>query len=1236
MAEKKINWTSEQKRAITERGSDLLVSASAGTGKTAVLSGRCVDILSDKALRSDVFNMLILTFTEMAAEQMRSRIADQIKAMFIKTSDKELRRHLRSQLILLPAADISTIHSFCKRLITEHFYKLGLDPTFGIIDGDEQKLLKAEILEKTIEWAWQQSNLVQAFEQLLYRRDLRSNEGFAAKIIETSDFLDSVVSRQKWYERAVLLAGARDPFAETIGRKQKRIISDKLHQILTQIRYAQKLYDDHVTGGDWFDKYEESLAEPVEQCIRLSKDDNWDALSEQVRSFVKPRVTKPVELSEGLGELIRKTIKQTVDSFAGLRELAVINPDYLERIGNAAGLQTKVVIELVKKFDQLYTRAKGKINCLDFADLEHFALKLLADEKSSDEKLLPSQTALAFRRRYNYIFVDEYQDINDIQQAILTLLSSEGNVFVVGDVKQSIYAFRGAKPEIFTERLKPALSDSVNGLRVDLNANFRSAKGILDFVNKIFGRIMTSQVADIDYDEAAKLKPASELRRNSPVVELHILDETETDRQADNQVDNGMETDSAHDEKLEAYTARQHQAIMIARKIRQMVGADTGKAQFEIYDKHLGKKRAVEYGDIAILLRSPAKRVNDYVEMLHLADVPVSCDVSTGYFETTEITDLLSLLKVLDNPQRDIELAAMLRGPFFNVSDSELAKIKIHGKTKADSKNFYDCFRFYAENGCDIELNVKLKESLNLIERWRTLARQGSLADLIWLIYRESGIISFVSALPSGRQRRANLLKLHDRAIQFEGFVSSRGAVSLTRFVDFIEKLCESGRDWSTAEPATVGDSVRIISIHKSKGLEFPVVFLAELNARFNRADSQNDFLIDSVDTLGLQIIDRSSNSRLSSLAHQVIAEEKLSANLAEEMRILYVATTRARERLILTASHKKNVCRDIVSSGFYFGEEPAVSRQLRRCRSPLEWILYGLSDQKSLHNLLETSIKVEAVDDNLFEVKIYSSSELESLCEYIEELKKSKRTGFKPAAVRAEPKLLSQVKKSLNWRYGFEALSVLPAKQSVSQMTHYSDEYVEIDYSRALSRKPKAVVSAKSGVWEKVDARLIGEAVHLVISKIDLTEPVTESAIKDTIESLLSAGNITRVVAEYINTQSIEAFFAGRLGKEALKSENKVWREWPFTFSSQASEQSQDETIVIQGIIDMLIQTPKGLIVIDFKTDNLNSSQITDRAEFYRKQLELYGRAAGGILKVETVEKWIYFLTPACEFEIK
>ncbi len=1240
MAEKKIDWTDQQKSAINARGGDVVVTASAGTGKTAVLSGRCVNIIANKSICPDVGSILVLTFTEAAAEQMRLRIAGQLRDAFLEKRDA----HIRRQLMLLQSADISTIHSFCKRLITEYFYRLGLDPTFGVIDADEQKLLKTEVLEKTIDEVWRQSSIRGPLEQLLYRRDLRANDGFLTRIIELSDFLDGVVSREKWYKKAAKLAAATDPFATYLGEQQKQIVAGKCRSILNKLNHSMKLCESQGGDASWDQKLKDSHVAPVTECIEILKTGDWDKCAEAIMNFQKPTTRKPKGLLESTAALIQSIARNAMTEFAELSELAILNPDYHNRISGLVGPQTGVLIEFIKTFDQLYNKAKRSV-CLDFADLEHYALRLLSDQAASDDEVVPSQTALALRQKYKHISVDEYQDINAVQQRILEMLSPGGNVLRVGDSKQSIYAFRGAMPDIFLEQVKQSSSEAAKaskGFRVDLNVNFRSKKIILDFVNDIFSRIMTESFSKIDYDESSRLKPPPAEQSETPIpdgkqniIEFHILDKIGNSENS--QAEQAGESEV---ENRDIVTSRKSQAAMIAKRIKQMVGADTGKAEFQIKDEQMGIERDVEYRDIVVLMRSLAKKANDYVEIFRLDGVPVSCQTTAGYFEATEINDFVALLKVLDNPQRDIELAAVLRSPIFKVTDTELAMIKLENKTQRRHISYYDCVLEYCRSGSDAGLAGRLEKILSRVEQWRTVARRGKLADLIWRIYRQTDFLSFVSALPNGEARRANLLKLHDRAIQYENFAGSAVSIpSLTRFVEFIEKLQETGQDWAPAEPqSSAGNAVRILSVHKSKGLEFPVVFLAELESKFNKRDIQADCLIDVNHTLGLQIIERESNSKLSSLAHQVIQEEKKSTGLAEEMRILYVSTTRAKERLILTASEKHNKCRQIISNGFFFGEKPVPGWQLRTCQNPLEWILYALSDRKILHDAFDTGLAEETTGKDLFNFILHNHSDLRQLAEYIIRLKKGKPTRSKATSKKSRSKqksikLFAQVKKSLDFRYRFSEAASLPAKSSVTQLSHGNDEYIKYDYTRAIERQPNALIKADTDSGISHDGRLIGIATHLIISELDLAGSITKEAIKKKVEQLLADGAILPAVAEQIDAESILAFFDSELGRLTLNKANTVWREWPFTFALPASEWENssvtEDTIVVQGIIDLLVRTAQGVVVIDFKTDKIKAGQAQERAELYRRQLELYSKAACAILKNKPAGKWLYFMNP-------
>ncbi len=1247
MAEKKMKLNKQQELAVNTLGRDVLVTASAGTGKTEVLSQRCMKIVADG--QADVSNILVLTFTEAAADEMRGRIAGKLKDEFDKTGQGRLFR----QLLLLDGADISTIHSFCKRIISEHFYLLGIDPTFGIMDADEQRLVKYEILEEIVEQVWEDDELASGLEQLLRRRDVGgSSFGFLGRVVEISDFLDGVISKDDWYER-VLVAG--EIFGTDLAKKQKQILLDKLQQCKSQLEYSVRLCRRFYPDGPWSGQIKGERLGVVEECIGLVNQEKWADCFERIDGFKAAKFkNKPKEMSKETAEFIRAPATKAMKDFKGFVNLAIINPRYAEVVGGASVLQRKMLVELVKRFDRRYEQVKRGLNCLDFSDLEHLALKLLSKPGSKER----SDAGRKLCEKYKYIFIDEYQDINAVQQRILDLLSSGGNMFVVGDVKQSIYAFRQAEPRIFLERLEGAskeVESSGQALRVDLNENYRSRGGVLDFINNVFGRIMTPSVAWIEYDEGAMLREGADYKKLEevfskvgPVVEIHIAEkgsakEVEDIEEDFDEYDAGEE---AGDGGLGSVSVAQRQALLIGRRIKEMVGDKDGRAEFEIYDKQQDCYRDVDYKDIVILMRSPAKRAREYAEILRLMGIAVNSGVSFGYFETTEITDCVSLLKVLDNPQRDIELAAVLRSPFFKLSDTELAKIRVFGEAERKDGgrgSFYECLCKYSQDGVEKVLREKASEFLSQIEKWRTMARRGSLADLIWQIYRRRNYLSFVSALANGRGRRANLLKLHERAIQFEGFATSSQTVSLARFVEFIEKLLEQEQDWAIAEPEnSAGNAVRIMSVHKSKGLEFGVVFLAGLETKFRKTEGKDNCLVDTEDGLGLGVINSESNARFSSLAHQVIAERKTASALAEEMRILYVAMTRARERLILCGAASGKQCREVLSR-FQIGGEGGVMQdwQLRSGKCHLDWVLGGLAEEAVLHKAFETGLDEGLADKGLFALKLYDEEELNSLSEDLRFDKQNKLQKRDSKSKQEAKVLLSEIKASLEWKYSFADSVDCRAKFSVSELTHRSDEFATTDLKDVLTKRPEAVLAggeSKSGV----DGRQIGTATHLVMQRLDLSKAIDEKVIEKAKAELVSDGMISESVAEYVEAGSIERFFQSQLGRMVLDGSNTVWREWPFTFAVLACEVVEDgrgrgcdETVIIQGVVDMVIKTPGGLVVIDFKTDSVSSDHAEVRGKEYARQVGLYAKAAECILGGEVVGRWLYFLGPGCAVEV-
>ena len=1217
-----IQLTPAQERAVQTVGRDVLVTASAGTGKTAVLSQRCVARICDPANPVDADRLLVLTFTDAAAEEMRARIGKTLRQAARQQRDGRLRQ----QVLLLDGAYISTIHAFCKRTLTEFFHAADVDPMFGILDNDEQQLLKSEVLEATLEAAWQEPPLAEGLRVLFAGRRIQPGTGsFVDRLLPLSAFLDSVAGREAFYERAARINDAQDAAYKNLLDNQGMLICDTLERICQRLDYALTL-DTHYCNGTFISGHIRTKLMPeIETCLVLAKKGRFDRCIETIVSVDFGRFpNKPKDLDKDLADFIKAPAKKAIDQFKSLRELAVLNPAYDAELAGAVTLQSRVLLELLRRFDTAYAKTKQQRNVLDFSDLEHKTLRLLETDAA---------VAKTLKDRFEFVFIDEYQDINTVQQRILDNLSRGDNVFAVGDVKQSIYAFRQSRPEIFLGRLAKATDKpdaTGTPLRVDMAENFRSRPEVLEFVNALFGRMMTDGVAGMTYDHRAALKgqfeyaPFSATGGPAHPVELYLLDEDSDPEQDEPQTQEDGE--QGGDSKPELISAAQRQAAFIARRIRQMVGADGGKAEFQIYDRASDSYRDVRYGDIVILMRSLSQKANTYVEILRLAQIPVNSQSACGYFETTEITDCLSLLKVLDNPNGDIELAAVLRSPLFGCDDTALAQIRFFtAKT-----TFYQAVVNYAKTGPDATLRAKLQEALAQLESWRTAAQRGSLATLLDSVFRQKGLLAFYAALPNGAVRRANLLKLHDRAIQFEQFRTSRPGMGLARFVEFLEKLRQEEQDWAPGQPDSLEDAVRILSVHKSKGLEFPVVFAAELNTQFNLSDQRGECLIDE-DTIGLQAAVEGGRFRISSPAHQVLAHRKRQQTIAEEMRILYVMLTRAREKLILTASKKEKYCRQRLAEAALMPNTVA-DWKLAEAQCHLDWTLAALANEATLHRLYDTEFAKTLPQRKLLIAERIRAEQLNALTASLLQSKRSLKSITAPPTLTARQATIyatafAKLHDTLTYSYPFEESCRLCAKFSVSALTHRDDEFSPTDLSGAFDAVPAALQTEK---YERQDRLLAGSATHRVFELLPLNAPVTPDIVAQTLSILVNDKLIAPAVAEQIDIAGIAAFFGTEPGQAAMAAGKAVLREWPFTLGVDGVElnpAAKGETLIVQGIVDLIIPTATGLIVADFKTDRIqNDAALQQRAEHYRQPLGWYAKAASAILKKPILSTWLYF----------
>lgn len=877
-------WTDEQWHAIVAQGQDILVAAAAGSGKTAVLVERIIRKISSD---TDVDRLLVATFTKAAAAEMKERIRLALEKALERDPGSD---HLRRQLALLNRAAITTVHSFCMDVIRRYYPLIGLDPGFRIANTTEAELLRMEVLDELFEKRYGEAKPDDPFIRLA--DDFggeRSDDPLYRLVLELYDFSRSHPWPDHWLEEtaAQFRLASPEELAGTVWVDS--LVKDirlQLEGACAMLRQAIRLAN--MPGGP--DAYAPVLADDLTLLEGLLRDvhelpwHSWQA-SFQLAQFGKLKALRGDSYDKQLQEQVkglREQVKELISDTKG--ELFARQPgEFGEELLRLAP-QMKELSRLVIDFGNAYEQAKRKRSLLDFGDLEHYCLRILRDPASAPEQAMPSAAALEYRGQFDEILLDEYQDTNMVQEAIVALLAkpAPGNRFMVGDVKQSIYRFRLAEPNLFLYKYKTFSGTDNGGLRIDLARNFRSRQEVVDGVNDVFRSLMREKVAEMDYDKSAELicgasYPLSGLTGvSSPyAVELTLLDrggavlpETEeTGDEASDGDDASFSASNAREEAAELQTA-QLEARWIALQIRKLMDGEMEADRLAVYDGKRKQSRRMQWRDIVILLRATQQWAPVLIEELQAAGIPAYAELNSGYFEATEIEVMLSLLRVIDNPYQDIPLAGALRSPLFGLDAEELAIVRIQAGRGA----YYDAVLQAADDLLLPEpIREKLSRFITCLGRWREDARQGSLTDLLWKIYRETGYYDLVGGLPGGVQRQANLRALHDRARQYEE-TSFRG---LFRFLRFIDRMRESGGDLGTARAlGEQEDVVRIMSIHKSKGLEFPVVFVAGLGKMFNLQDLNGSFLMHKELGFGPRVVDRELRVGYPSLPYLAIRKK--------------------------------------------------------------------------------------------------------------------------------------------------------------------------------------------------------------------------------------------------------------------------------------------------------------------------------------------------------------------------
>ncbi|MEK4228472.1 helicase-exonuclease AddAB subunit AddA [Solibacillus sp. FSL H8-0538] len=1216
-------WTAEQWKAIWASGQDILVSAAAGSGKTAVLIERLIQkILAPEERRIDVDQLLVVTFTNASAAEMRSRMAEALEKAIANDPENTF---LRRQLSLLNKAQISTLHSFCLAICRQYAYLIDLDPGFRIASQDEVALLRDDVLAEVLEQSYREDNATDFTKDDMYLlvdsftadRNDQDIEVLIEKLYEMSRVQPDPF---KWLDR--LPTEYEIPEHYTVDdldyvQDLKQSIAYSLMQACENLEATKKFCTDSF-GLEAYGEMATIEAFAAEQLLQFIQKDTWEDVYNYIHTMEwrdlrkGPRPKNPDKEIKDLAMAKRKEAKEIIDGIKS--KFFARKPHYLiQEIRNMRPI-IETLVKLTKLYSVAFKAAKLERGLVDFSDLEHFALEILTlrDEQGG---LQPSDVAMQFQERFSEVLVDEYQDVNMLQETILQLVKSgdeaTGNMFMVGDVKQSIYAFRLAEPRLFLNKYKKFEENPThNGMKIDLNANFRSRQEVLASTNYVFEQIMDETVGEIDYDEQAALKFSARYNEKNIPVELVVLDEKTTEAPSG-------EADDSQDEKEEETLKRvQKEARYMIQQIRKMV--DSG---MEVFNPKDHSTRPVRYSDIVILMRSMSW-APQLSEEFKAAGIPLYAESSKGYFDALEVMIMLNTLKVIDNPYQDIPLASVLRAPFIGLTENELAEIRL----AKQNATFYEALKSYMDNETgtlSIDTESKLKKFVSHLEQWRDFARRGSLADLIWQIYLQTNYFEMVGAMTNGKQRQANLRALHDRALSYEK-TSFRG---LFRFLRFIDRMKSRGDDLGIAKSIGEGDNVvRLVTIHSSKGLEFPVVFVADMAHRFNTKDFHGKYIFDQDFGLAVKAIDPIERIIATSLPFLALKEKKMAKMKAEEMRILYVAMTRAKERLILVGSvknwEKKKAQWDLMQN---IAANEILPSYLRASSSNyLEWVGHAVARHNDYLTIASTDTDTTetALTTSLWHVKVVPAERFTTPVEQGEVVEEMEQ---RPV----NKELLEQLTKRFTASYPFANAVTKKSKTSVTEIKRIvSLQQEEQDYNPSV-RNTKAIMKRPSFMQEKeLSSAEKGTAVHTVMQLVPQQGLTTEQEVANFIATLVEKELLKQSEADVIESERILQFFHSAIGQRFTNAQ-KVLREVPFTLSRKDADGDKQ---IVQGVIDCMFQETDGdWVLLDYKTDQIRKPFDTEPAlteeltKRYKVQLEIYTEAIENIKHVKVKEKVLY-----------
>lgn len=1201
-------WTNEQQAAIDSRGQTLLLSAAAGSGKTAVLVERIIRRLLDKEYPIDITELLVVTFTKAAAAEMRDRIGTALMKALSETKDPRVER----QLALLPSAQISTLHAFCQHVIRKYFYTIDLDPAFSIAGEEELNLLRRQVLEDVFLSYYEDDEKASILYPLadMFGSD-RGDDILMDTVSRMYTYARSLAWPEHWLKEA---ARAYDvaPDAVIDDMVWAGPIKDAVRRILEE---DTRLYDGvlyHLRQREAFAPACDTFVAEQAALRQAAQARSWNDLSRFVRAIDFPRLKSLRKLSDDDKAVwerckkVRDDVKKDVIKTLQAVYFSATPEEWLDGMRAMKPIMDDLVT-LTLDFAKAYGAAKKEKGWIDFSDLEHFCLQILLAPDASPEHPVPSAAAEELRSQYEEVFIDEYQDTNGVQELITRLVSGEDNRFMVGDIKQSIYRFRLADPTLFLEKYQSFSRDEKSVQRcIDLGRNFRSVPVVLDAVNAVFSRAMTAEAAGMDYGEREKLYAG----RQAPDDERWIGGPGEVD----------IVPTPSDEEDDDGSTAFEKECRFIAGRIGELLASGRMAARKD------GTLEPLSYRHIVVLLRSMAGKADVLIQALQEGGIPSYAEQSGGYFAAVEVQVMLALLRCIDNPEQDLAMAAVLRSPLVGLDETALAGVRLAG----DGTLWQNLPAFVASLPDGVDEKEDLQQFMAAFDSWRTYSRRHGVAELLQRLYDDTAYVDFVGAMPGGDVRQANLKALYDRARQYE----EAGFRGLFRYLQLMDKMKEDGLDLAPAKVVSEKeDVVRIMSIHKSKGLEFPVVFVADMGKAFNRRDTQDQILFHNRLGIGLKQYDPEWRMSYPTLIWSGIAAQLRWEGTAEEERILYVAMTRARDQLILTG-HSSHIDRDW--QRWTSRLNPA------QAKSYFDWVMPAALAPFGAKADADYARPGAAWQDAVWQVRIAKAVLAGTVEEgaydgepRLEALRRGDLTGTP---------VPSWLDEQLSWQYAYPQAVRTAAKFSVSEVKRRYQELHsdELQDEAALSVPAAAVIPTAPGEddafaalppWlageeAAVSGAQRGTALHKALQYITPAADQTTATLRREIDAFVRQGLLSREEAKLVYVPVLAAFCQSDIGRRMAESP-ELHREYPFTVllagGDPLPETETGEQILIQGVIDCLFREDDAWILVDYKSDRLETADAFRSR--YAVQLALYKRAVEQITHRPVEETYIYSL---------